>query len=820
MSKNISRILIPVIIVWISAIALFSVIFIWINSETPEYTQDNHAVFIDETAYITDNYGNNGVIWKSDLKGKQLGIYDTSRDKMLKGWNISGIDSVEENLYVVFERKTNDGGRMINQYCVAILNDSFGMNFITPVFRFPMELNLSGFSAREDTLFLTALSDNGQQAYVYSVKTASMIEVTGEYSEDSEKWKKAKTTPVTFDTRESVWPRFFTDAEYSDDNFNLRYDNSEPGYFANNDAAKTVYSKVTTGLKALIRTSSFNPVIPLLCAFIGTMLIIAIGLALRTRRRVAYAIAGYETLLLVLTCGLVFFIALYNRNVAEKEYVRFAVADAGSIFDGYAFLNLNSENLYNSDEYGILSDRVTRRVGTTGAGVEVSDVLVVDALSGNVVISASGNNSGLIEEVYGSEVSDMLKNIGNGDGYVFKKIRLKGRDKAVLASSLNPSGQQAFALITIIDAQSIYTGFFADAGNCIKLIAVIYVLGSLLGLILIVLQSGDIRKLQNALVLLAKGEEAEEKGAIIGRDMNHMWNSITEIRKNIINTNRIKFLTYEAYFRFAPKSIEKILKKQSITEIKSGDVISANGGVALLTIPDKKRTGHEEISRKSELLGITENCRENYDGVLISHDSELSSMKYLFNGENGNSVSFGVDLMQKLREDKGRGFNRATMILHYAPYIYGVAGDDKQAAVYFSSEESEKLWSYAEWFISLRFALIITGEMLEKEGAGGDFRYIGFIIPDKAHPERRIKLYEALDAELPAVRSRRLRQKARFAEALDLFYKKDFYIARGVFSEILRESPDDELSKWYLFECEKYLDGEMELDFVGELHMD
>ena len=819
MAKRIREV-IPFIIIWISAVLLGTAIYLLVNMETPEYTGENPGIVGEEYAYIADNYGTGGVIWKTDLKGKRIGMFSSKKSRILDGWNITQMDSVDENIYVVFERRINDAGRMVNQYCVALMNEAFDINYLTPVFRFPLELNLTGFQATEDTLYLTALSDNGQQAYVYSLKTASMITMSGELDEDTEKWKESKTTLVIYDTRESVWPRFFTDAEYRDGDIILRYDDSDPGYFAKDSVAEDIYKKAVNSPREVISASGFNTIVPLMVALIGVLLIIAVWMLLFNRRRVVYAVFIFETILLVLVCGITFFVSGFDRKSSEEEFIRFAVADAQSVFDGYSMVNLSSDEIYDRDEYGALSDRLSRRVGTDGAGTNIKDMLVVDALSGNVVLSASGKNKESISNIYGRKIANLLVNIGNGDEYVYEKVRLKGKTLSVLLTSLNSSGHQAYSIVTIAEADSIYHGFFAKFGNCLKFIGVLFVIGSIAGLIFFSLQSRDIRKLQDALGRLARGEEEVDKGLIIGRDMNFMWNSLMEIRKNIVNTNRIKFLTYEAYFRFAPKSIERILKKQSITEIKCGDIITANGVLANLLIPGKNESGRSEVSRKSELLGVSEECRENYDGILISHNDELSNMKYLFEGENKLSVEFGVELMQKLREDKGRGFNRASMILHYAPYIYGVAGDEKQAAVYFSSDEAEKLWAYADWFRSLRLALIITGELIEREGGNGDYRYIGFIVPDKNNPDRRIRLYEALDAEIPAVRARRVRQKARFAEALDLFYKKDFYIARGVFSEILRESPDDELTKWYLFECEKYLEGVLEQDFVGELHMD
>ncbi len=818
MAKHV-RAIIPVIIIWILAVFVFTGAYIVMNIESPEYTRENKSVFVEDMVYISDNYGKNGVVWKTDLKGKQQNTFLAKKSKLVNGWNITGLDTANENIYAVFERTVNDGGRDVDQYCVALMNEELEINYITPIFRFPMELNLTGFQSKEDVLYLTALSENGQQAYVYSVKTASMIEITDDIEESVDKWKEGKTTPVEIDKRESVWPRFFTEAEYRDGDFILRYDDNEPGYFEINDAAASVYSKAFPGPFSIMKATSFNATLPAMVAVIGIMVIIAIWLLLRNKRRVVYAIIIFELLLFLLVCGVVSCIAIKNRSNSEKEFVRFAVSDAGSVFDGYGYMDLTSAKLYDTDDYSVISDRIRRRVGTDGAGSNIEDMLVTDVLSGNVIMSASGHNMEQLSGVYGEAVADMLSDIGNGDEYSFKKVRIKGNEHAVLVTSLNSSGQQAYALVTVSDVNSLYRGIMTDFGGCVQYILVLFFVGSIAGIVLFLLQSRDIRKLQNALVDLARGEENIDKGVIIGRDINHMWNSLTEIRKNIVNTNRIKFLTYEAYFRFAPKSIERILKKQSITEIKCGDVITASGELAILSVPGKKGSGTAEVSRKSELLNVTEECRENYDGILISHDNELSCMKYLFSGDNKDSISFGIELMQKLREDKGRGFNKASMLLHYAPYVYGVAGDDKQAAVYFSSEEAEKLWAYADWFRELRFALIVTGELLEREGLMGDYRYIGFIIPDETHPERKLKLYEALDAELPAVRSRRVRQKERFNDALELFYKKDFYIARGAFSEILRESPDDELTKWYLFECEKHLDGVAGQDFTGALHM-
>ena len=79
--------------------------------------------------------------------------------------------------------------------------------------------------------------------------------------------------------------------------------------------------------------------------------------------------------------------------------------------------------------------------------------------------------------------------------------------------------------------------------------------------------------------------------------------------------------------------------------------------------------------------------------------------------------------------------------------------------------------------------------------------------------------YEILDAETMRIHNQRIGYNERFASALDSFYQQHFYLARSAFTEIVREAPDDAIAKWYLFECERYLNEPADPEFVGELHL-
>ena len=206
------------------------------------------------------------------------------------------------------------------------------------------------------------------------------------------------------------------------------------------------------------------------------------------------------------------------------------------------------------------------------------------------------------------------------------------------------------------------------------------------------------------------------------------------------------------------------------------------------------------------------------DGLFVSTESDLSVIRMLFTEDDKNSIRFGTDLAIDACTDPL--VYDPTIILHYDSFVYGVAGTENLAYTFLSAEDSDNLEHCARWLGTLGVNMIITEPVKDRETGAWDTRYIGFILPNPDDRDRRINLYEVLDATDAESRHNKKRMAADFDSALAMFYERDFYFARNAFTDILRESPSDEVAKWYLFECERLLNEEASRDFVGELHMD
>ena len=81
-------------------------------------------------------------------------------------------------------------------------------------------------------------------------------------------------------------------------------------------------------------------------------------------------------------------------------------------------------------------------------------------------------------------------------------------------------------------------------------------------------------------------------------------------------------------------------------------------------------------------------------------------------------------------------------------------------------------------------------------------RYIGFVSSEDG--KYVYKLHQILEGCSDLGRSLCLSYDDKFQKGIRLFCENDFYLARNLFSTILKLNPGDGIARWYLFACEHY----------------
>ncbi len=328
--------------------------------------------------------------------------------------------------------------------------------------------------------------------------------------------------------------------------------------------------------------------------------------------------------------------------------------------------------------------------------------------------------------------------------------------------------------------------------------------------LIIFLQDREFKKLLRVLTKVSEGgadyeflKQSAPAGRRESKEMHTFRSGLWQIASNVEWMNYSKYRVLQAYYRFAPKQIEKIIGRESILDVNPMDRVSMEGTLAFVSFSIDDSLPEQDIlhnvNKSYQLLG---QVREEQDGLIISSTSDLRVIQLMFKEKTLKALSFGIKLINRELEEESA--NHAFVLLHRTPFVYGVAGDQNQAFTYVHSNEMRVLERYVEDLKNMGVRMVVTDyvqEIVEKETTT---RYIGYI----QNGDCTFNLYEVLDALTAGDRQKRIDNKAKFSQALTLYYKSDFYLARNLFSEILRSCPTDAVAKWYLFLCESSLNGQ------------
>ena len=806
--------------VWLVIIVSGTFVYLHVSLDN-SFASQNSLVQASDYAYITDNSPNDGLLYQ--MKGDEITAYfHTQKLLYLKGYSAVQVALLDEEPYVVFKNKFDDNGRIVTEYAVVSFNTDLQPTAISAPFRFDLPLDLTGLSVTEDKVYLTGISDNRRMVYVYDFSLSNMktIETTGLSGEDLDKWKKDSLNITEILSEGSEGVRYYALANYVDGSLVYRYDNQLSD--SSEDIAGVLESfhnkKLSLSLNMIL--AGINPLVLLIVFLVGIGIIFVVLFFLQNKKRIVYQIASTEAVLLVGFLCLYFLFIANGKSLAKDGYIKWAENSSVSVFDGYELSDLSDSTIYSGADYGVLCDRLMR-IAASEYNTQFQ-TMTADVISSEdtVLLSSDGCNFDRVSEKYGSGASSLMMSAISTSSVRSIWGRYQGKQALYVAVPLSKAGLNGCGvlLVAVTDNEALYDT--SANAKMLVLVIILFIIASAISGLFIWVQNQDIVILQDALGKLSRGETEINKPSVIGKDMNYIWNSMFEIQKNILHISREKLLTYETYYKFAPKGVEKILNLPAVTDIHGGEHINRNGTIATLSMSKRSAFGEREKDSISVLYSDLEKCREDYNGLFVSHTNNFERMKYLFLEQDSNVVEFGVEYIQKILQEKGNYFRYASILLCYTPFSYGVVGVKNQASIYMVSPHSDLMDQLSGWFRSMRLPLVITQSVKDHEEPDVSLRYMGFYLPKGGKKEDEIHLYEVLDAYPANIRFTRESTLDDFSEGLRLFYERNFYLARNIFSDILRKAPEDEVSKWYLFECEKYLDEAVPEDYTGSLHME
>jgi hypothetical protein len=308
----------------------------------------------------------------------------------------------------------------------------------------------------------------------------------------------------------------------------------------------------------------------------------------------------------------------------------------------------------------------------------------------------------------------------------------------------------------------------------------------------------------------SRGDYKIEKKKVPNNEFGSMWTSLERMCKNVQIQKYKQIDTLDYVNQFAPKNFERLFGKERLQDIEVGETIQIPATMGIISIVDRDTLLTGKLQAKyvqyvNQLMEILFSQELSDKAIFIQNGSNLENMKVIFK-EDGNStvtaVRYSIDCIETLLGlTKSQYDTKPFILLHTSVFSCGVAGGSRQVYPFVISLEMETLGMYIEPLKNCGVRMAVTVGVYDKISDLVKSRYIGYVVSKDS--KEKYDLYEILDVCSQTQELGRLKNKENFEKALKYFYANDLYVARNMFSEIVKECPDDGISRWYVFACDE-----------------
>ena len=647
---------------------------------------------------------------------------------------------------------------------------------------FPVDVKVAGISVKGDTLNMVVIENDGANAVVYSAAR--------------------ETEPVSIYNEEAPEGTRFLDAYYVNGRLErLLSDGTRTAGFSSAAQQRTVlpdnvgFMGITLGFSTVVRNV-------LIMAAVIFMIVFFFRSVVFKRDYAWLKVYGF---MFIVSCCLTAAVFLISDTTSESkidermrssEYILGVYAKGLNAYDGslgtQKYNDAYTEVSRITDAYGTISDIAVVSINNSRAMVAVSTRLPFgDWLSGS----------------WGDTVDELIVKSHSRDNAQWGVTTRAGHDYMVVVMPVNDDAASRCFLAGLVGIEDIEAENRADLIVFFLYMAIIWGVALLMIMYVNFARARELRAVAKTLARVSNGEQTEVVRPRHGsKDFELMWNAASELSKGMGRNNYLKSQTLASLSRFAPQNIDILLSKDSLADVRLGDRGSVCGTVALIEI------GRPFVKNRDEIMdqmnqNIETICRfkNEYSGVLISDSATLCSTRMLFARDDDKAISFGVRTSEALRKSTQATWKKSMILLHKTDYEYGITGSADQNFACISSTQLDALSEFVPKLGDLGLRLVATEEVVSNRSGDCSMRYIGYIVlPDNGG---EVRLYEILDAATAEERDRKKETSAIFKKALDLYYASDFYLARNLFTEAVKECPEDLVARWYLFKCEGMLDG-------------
>ncbi|MCR5747819.1 MAG: hypothetical protein K6G03_08930, partial [Lachnospiraceae bacterium] len=626
----------------------------------PEYTSYNDGIATTAGVYFMENWNQSGRVYLMEDTGDVLHMINSKAVGMDE---VNAIEVANDSLLAVFSSVYTVDDRPYGVYRVGLYDPDMQILSITDPFLIDADERVRAVNYTDQAACITTISEQGYKVNVYNIPEDAFMSVEddegiGLNEKDVAEYLKDITGlsyPDSIMYRESTGGRIFWDAFYDEGTLFIRTDEDKPtGYFAPDMRVKNTVDNIHFSI-----TQQLTLYANFIIWWVGGLLIwfvavVMMWLAIRKRNRTVYVAITVELVLLIVLAGAFIFVKNSYSRSEKIQNIRYGVMELQSTLDRMTDLNtvnFEDKDFYNSDIYLTMLNRLRGIVWRGSNSSVFQDVWVYHIKSGTMIVDARGCNGQSASFVYGGVMSDLQDDLLDHETISSESYIMNGSQMSAVAVT-GDRPNTAYALVANCYDISNSTGFWSDSSEVLKLFVVVFLLGSLVIIFVFYLQSLDLKNFEHAIREVALGRTKISVPDTPAQDMKAMWNALSEYCKRVEEMSYEKFMIFEGYYRFAPKNVEKIMGKDSIFEVQNGDITSVKGTLMLLST-ERKEFSEKRVKSLVNIISYMNQVQEKEEGVLVSQDSSLAVLQFLFLEDENHAVSIATQFIHRNAADRG-----------------------------------------------------------------------------------------------------------------------------------------------------------------------
>lgn len=776
---------------WIASLTLISVILLGIityqqcKEDIPN--QDNITIYTEDgngTTYAAQNGDESNCIYKMNKKGRVTQIVSTSKTKLVAGMRLQDL-TYEKHLFASYVKA--------GKYTLIQFDEELSIVKAVSTDKFSGD-KVSDIAVYEDIAYVTLLSEENTVATVYSL----------ELSQENAEFQAVLTS-------EAPANRHYVETVYDGKEVTARYDNAVD---TRADQVQNMIPVSPDFLSKIIVVFYLNEKVVVtnfvICFGLLLLIILMVLVLFKSKSYGIQKFATTEAILIFILFGSMAINATTTVQTLKNDKLQYAKYQADSLMSDLSFykeLDTTQSEFCESEYYKQAYTTLFSFLKQKNMESFVEDAAIVGIQNNRYTeeVSINGYYGKNIERLGSKEIEALLKEVSVQSESTKAFVRLAGKEYGAWAITWPDTIEQNKILLALVPFDEVTLQSKEYFTNLCIYGSILWMLGTLLLLGITYFEFREVRRLSKTMEAVCQGKQYSfTKPKVMNWDLERMWNSLSEIFKDREKMYYTKNIMFQAFYRFAPKNIERILGKSSITDVMAGDSVQLKaivGTVSMTGVVGPKLDTY--LKSMNDNFDIICKYQTEHQGIILSSDCNLSSMKVLFNNQIEEAIQFGIDTMVAMEESGALQKQNTLVFLHECNLVYGVSGTKEQAFTYVISREFDSLSDYIPQLRDLGIPMITTERMRMQLKESVSTRYLGYVELKKLNIN--MKLYEILDAYTVKEKNLRIQNKDVFEKALNLYYKNDFYLARNFFTDVVKNCPTDQVARWYLFTSERML---------------